>query len=127
MTAGQADRDKIEPAVAASWRLLIGNLTPQGILAASRTEAAEARSYTRIFGRDAAICVLAMGGSGIDALEEAAVASVESLAALQAPNGQIPKYVDPAGQDADFLHAGRAPKGNEKRQHRTQIHRHPTQ
>jgi len=93
-------------ASAESWRLLTDNLTPQGILAASRTEAAEARSYTRIFGRDAAICVLAMGGSGVQALEEGAVASVESLARLQAPNGQIPKYVDPAGKDADFWYLG---------------------
>ncbi|HEX3141239.1 MAG TPA: glycoside hydrolase 100 family protein, partial [Rhizobacter sp.] len=82
------------------------NLTPQGILAASRTEAAEARSYTRIFGRDAAICVLAMVGSGDDALERGALASLDALAQLQAPNGQIPKYVDPAGQDADFWYLG---------------------
>lgn len=106
MTAGDPKLDLVQPAVAASWRLLANNLTPQGILAAARTEAAEARSYTRIFGRDAAICVLAMGGSGIDVLEEGAVASVEALAALQAPNGQIPKYVDPEGKDADFWYLG---------------------
>ncbi|WKB55252.1 amylo-alpha-1,6-glucosidase [Eleftheria terrae] len=89
-----------------SLRLLQDNLTPQGILAASRTAAAEARSYTRIFGRDAAICVLAMAGSGVEALEQGAVASLDSLAKLQARNGQIPKYVDPAGQDADFWYLG---------------------
>ncbi|MBX3619100.1 MAG: glycoside hydrolase [Rhizobacter sp.] len=89
-----------------SLQLLRDNLTPQGVLAASRTEAAEARSYTRIFGRDAAICVLAMAGSGDEALEQGAVASVDALAQLQAPNGQIPKYVDPAGQDADFWYLG---------------------
>ncbi|MCW7537847.1 glycoside hydrolase [Aquabacterium sp. A7-Y] len=89
-----------------SLRLLQDNLTPQGILAASRTAAAEARSYTRIFGRDAAICVLAMAGSGVEALEQGAVASLDSLARLQAPNGQIPKYVDPEGQDADFWYLG---------------------
>jgi GH15 family glucan-1,4-alpha-glucosidase len=89
-----------------SLQLLRDNLTPQGVLAASRTEAAEARSYTRIFGRDAAICVLAMAGSGDEALEYGAVNSLESLAQLQAPNGQIPKYVDPAGQDADFWYLG---------------------
>ena len=89
-----------------SLRLLRDNLTPQGILAASRTDAAEARSYTRIFGRDAAICVLAMAGSGDEKLEEGAVASIESLALLQAPNGQIPKYVDPEGRDADFWYLG---------------------
>ena len=89
-----------------SLNLLRRNLTPRGILAASRTEAAEARSYTRVFGRDAAICVLAMAGSGDAALEQGAVASLDSLAALQARNGQIPKYVDPEGQDADFWYLG---------------------
>lgn len=91
---------------AASLALLDANLTPGGILAASPTKAAEARSYTRIFGRDAAICVLAMVGSGVAALEEGAVASLDSLARSQAPNGQIPKYVDPQGQDVDFWYLG---------------------
>lgn len=89
-----------------SLGLLRTNLTPQGILAASRTKAAEARSYTRIFGRDAAICVLAMAGSGDDELERGAVASLDALARQQAPNGQIPKYVDPEGLDADFWYLG---------------------
>ncbi|WP_298829728.1 glycoside hydrolase 100 family protein [uncultured Piscinibacter sp.] len=89
-----------------SLALLERNLTPQGILAASRTEAAEARRYTRIFGRDAAICVLAMCGSGVDALERGAVASLDALAAQQAANGQIAKYVDPEGRDADFWYLG---------------------
>ena len=89
-----------------SLDLLRRNLTPRGILAASRTDAAEARSYTRVFGRDAAICVLAMAGSGDPALEQGAVASLDSLAELQARNGQIPKYVDPEGQDADFWYLG---------------------
>jgi len=90
----------------ASLALLERNLTPHGILAASRTEAAEARRYTRIFGRDAAICVMAMCGSGVPALEQGAVASIDSLAARQAANGQIPKYVDPEGRDADFWYLG---------------------
>ena len=86
--------------------LLLRNLTPQGILAASRTEAAEARRYTRIFGRDAAICVLAMCGSGEPALEQGALDSLDALAAQQARNGQIAKFVDPRGQDADFWYLG---------------------
>lgn len=90
----------------ASLDLLQSNLTPHGILAASRTEAAEARRYTRIFGRDAAICVMAMCGSGVPALEQGAVASLDALAAQQAGNGQIPKYVDPEGRDADFWYLG---------------------
>ncbi|RZJ09147.1 MAG: glycoside hydrolase [Acidovorax sp.] len=48
----------------------------------------------------------AMCGSGVPALEEGAVASLDALAAQQAPNGQIPKYVDPEGQDADFWYLG---------------------
>ncbi len=89
-----------------SLALLQRNLTPQGILAATRNEASEARRYTRIFGRDAALCVLAMCGSGIDALERGAVASLDALAAQQAANGQIAKYVDPQGKDADFWYLG---------------------
>ena len=96
----------IDDCTRASIQLLESNLTPHGILAASRTEAAVARRYTRIFGRDAAICVMAMCGSGVPALEEGAVASLEALAAQQAPNGQIPKYVDPEGRDADFWYLG---------------------
>ena len=98
--------DTIESCRQASLELLERNLTPQGILAASRTQAAEARRYTRIFGRDAAICVLAMCGSGVDALERGAVASLDALAAQQAANGQIAKYVDPEGLDADFWYLG---------------------
>ena len=98
----EPDADLIHRCATRSLPLLRENLTPQGILAASRTEAAEARSYTRIFGRDAAICVLAMVGSADDALEQGALDSLDSLAKLQAANGQIPKYVDPAGKDADF-------------------------
>ena len=96
----------VEACAQASLDLLHRNLSPHGILAASRTEAAVARRYTRIFGRDAAVCVLAMCGSGVDALEQGAVASLDALAAQQAPNGQIPKYVDPQGLDADFWYLG---------------------
>ncbi|MBL0419360.1 glycoside hydrolase [Ramlibacter sp. AW1] len=86
--------------------LLRRNLTPQGILAASPTREAEARRYTRIFGRDAAICILAMGGSGDPLLERGAIASLDALAAQQAGNGQIAKYVDPEGSGADFWYVG---------------------
>jgi hypothetical protein len=89
-----------------SLALLQRNLCAHGILAASRSEAAEARRYTRIFGRDAAICVLAMCGSGVAALEQGAIDSLDSLARDQAGNGQIPKYVDPDGRDADFWYLG---------------------
>src|SRR5690606_35779758 len=88
------DRTLVELCARESLKLLESNLTPGGILAASPGPDAEARRYTRVFGRDAAICALGMAGSGIPALERGAVASLDSLAALQAPNGQIPKYVD---------------------------------
>ena len=96
----------VAEAVQRALALLQANLTPQGILAASPTEAAAARRYTRIFGRDAAICALAMVGSGVDALERGARAGLDALAAQQAANGQIPKYVDPEGRDADFWYLG---------------------
>ena len=86
--------------------LLQANLCPQGILAAAPTAAAVARRYTRIFGRDAAICALAMCGSGVAALEQGAIDSLDALAAQQAANGQIAKYVDPQGLEADFWYLG---------------------
>jgi hypothetical protein len=101
-----ADGGIVAQCAAASLRLLERNLVPQGILAATPGEMAEARRYTRIFGRDAAICVLAMAGSGVDTLEHGAVASLEALVQQQARNGQIPKYVDPLGADADFWYLG---------------------
>ncbi|HEU0200394.1 MAG TPA: glycoside hydrolase, partial [Burkholderiaceae bacterium] len=91
----QDSDDLISRCARESLRLLERNLTPRGVLAASRTESAEARRYTRVFARDAAVCVLAMAGSGVPALEEGAVKSLDALAQWQAPNGQIPKYVDP--------------------------------
>jgi glycogen debranching enzyme len=103
---GAPDDDLVEPCARRAHLLLQENLTPQGILAARRTRAAEARSYTRVFGRDAAICALAMIGSGDARLEDGAVAGLDALAALQAPNGQVPKYVDPLGRDADFWYLG---------------------
>ena len=104
--SGPVTADAVETCRCAALALLQRNLSAHGILAASRTEAAEARRYTRIFGRDAAICVLAMCGSGDPLLEQGAVASLDALAREQAANGQIPKYVDPQGRDADFWYLG---------------------
>lgn len=104
--ADSGPAELIEQGTRHSLQLLESNLVPQGILAARPGEAADARRYTRIFGRDAGICALAMIGSGVGALERGAVASLDALAALQAANGQIPKYVDPLGQDADFWYLG---------------------
>jgi hypothetical protein len=98
--------DLITQCVDRSLALLECNLSPHGILAATPGPEAEARRYTRIFGRDAAICALAMVGSGNDALEAGAIASLDALAAMQALNGQIPKFVDPAGGAAAFWYVG---------------------
>ncbi len=90
----------------ASLRLLQQNLSAGGILAASVTPAAEARRYTRVFGRDAAMCALAMFGSGVPELENGAIASLDTLAEHQGANGQIAKYVDTEQQQADFWYLG---------------------
>jgi len=97
---------RIDACAQASLALLERNLQGGTILAASPTEAAQARRYTRVFGRDGAICVLAMCASGVPRLERAALATLDALATGQACNGQIPKYVDPQGQDADFWYLG---------------------
>lgn len=89
-----------------SRALLLRNLTPHGIMAASRTQRAEARRYTRIFGRDAAICALGMALSEDEALQAGAAAGLFTLARHQADNGQIPKFVDPDGGEADFWYLG---------------------
>lgn len=96
----------IEQCTSQSLELLRRNSTPQGILAASPSPEAEARHYTRIFGRDAAICVLGMVVSGDESLIESARQSLLTLAEHQAENGQIPKYVDPLGKEADFWYLG---------------------
>jgi glycogen debranching enzyme len=106
MTSAEADTALIDACAQQSRELLQRNLTPHGILAATASPAARARRYTRIFGRDAAVCVLAMCGSGDATLEHGAIASLDALAAQQAANGQIPKYVDPDGRDADFWYLG---------------------
>ncbi|HEU4626790.1 MAG TPA: glycoside hydrolase 100 family protein [Steroidobacteraceae bacterium] len=86
--------------------LLQRNLTPAGILAASPTLRAHARGYAAVFGRDAAICALGMAVSGDPQLERAAVAGLHTLAEHQAPNGQIPKFVDVSRREADFWYLG---------------------
>ena len=85
----------IEACHARSIDLLRRNLTPAGILAASAGDRARRRGYTAIFGRDAAICAIGMALSGDAALERAAAIGLETLGEYQAPNGQIPKFVEP--------------------------------
>jgi len=100
------DRILQERASYQARQLLAANLTARGVLAARPSPAADARSYTQIFGRDASICALAMADSGIPCLEKGAVDSLDSLAAGQAANGQIPKYVDATSNHADFWYVG---------------------
>jgi len=86
--------------------LLRANLTPAGILAASPGGRAERRGYTAIFGRDAAICALGMALSGDRVLEREAARGLVTLARHQAPNGQLPKFVDVRRREADFWYLG---------------------
>jgi glycogen debranching enzyme len=86
--------------------LLKRNLTPAGMLAALPTARADKRGYTAIFGRDVAVCALGMAVSGDAELERAAVVGLYTLAEHQAPNGQIPKFVDTSRREADFWYLG---------------------
>jgi hypothetical protein len=92
---GADDEALIEACHARSIDLLRRNLTPAGILAASAADRARRRGYNAIFGRDAAICAIGMALSGDAALERAAAVGLETLGEYQAPNGQIPKFVEP--------------------------------
>ena len=89
-----------------SIELLKSNLTPAGILAAHPTPAAQTRGYAAIFARDAAVCALGMTVSGDAQLEQEAATAFETLARHQAPNGQIPKFVDLARNEPDFWYLG---------------------
>ncbi len=104
---GTADESKLlADCHARAVELLQSNLTPAGVLAATPTQRARDRDYTAIFGRDAAICALGMAVSGNRALERAAAVGLETLAAYQAPNGQIPKFVAHDRREADFWYLG---------------------
>jgi hypothetical protein len=96
----------VEACTTRSLELLRRNLRPGGILAASVSKRADARAYTRVFGRDGALCAMAMATTDDRALQRGAIATLDALAAQQAANGQIPKYVDPHGGDADFWYLG---------------------
>ncbi|HSG23020.1 MAG TPA: glycoside hydrolase 100 family protein, partial [Azonexus sp.] len=86
--------------------LLRANLGPLGFLAASPGSSARRRGYDRVFGRDAAICAIAAAHCGDDELAAGGATSLLTLAAHQAPNGQIPKYVDPLLGRGDFWYLG---------------------
>lgn len=86
--------------------LLRRNLSDDGILAATSSARAAARGYRAVFARDAAVCAIGMALSGDRALREGAAAGIATLAAHQARNGQIPKFVDPRRAEADFWYLG---------------------
>ena len=92
----------IEACHARSIALLKGNLSAGGMLAASPVGRAKKRGYAAIFGRDAAVCAIGMALSVYPVLERAAALGLDTLARHQAPNGQIPKFVDLQRQEADF-------------------------
>jgi glycogen debranching enzyme len=101
--AGQA---LIDACHAKAIDLLRRNLSADGILAATPGDRARSRGYTAIFGRDAAICALGMALSGDRRLERSARTGLETLGEHQAPNGQIPKFVERGAREADFWYLG---------------------
>jgi len=105
-TLDAEQRSLIAECHARSIELLKRNLTPAGVLAATPGARARARGYTAIFGRDAAVCAIGMAVSGDRTLLAAARAGLRTLAEHQAPNGQIPKFVDLARKQADFWYLG---------------------
>jgi glycogen debranching enzyme len=102
----QDDSPIVEECRRRSIALLRHNLIPQGIRAAAASKQADARGYAAVFGRDAAICALGMAVSGDPELEAHAAAGLLTLAEHQAPNGQMPKFVDTARAAADFWYLG---------------------
>jgi hypothetical protein len=105
-TSELSDLDVVEAARRRSIELLRRNLSPHGILAATPNARARSRGYTAIFARDAAVCAIGMALSGDAELERQAATSFLTLASRQAPNGQIPKFVDVAKREADFWYLG---------------------
>src|SRR5215210_8086647 len=90
----------------AAIALLKANLSEHGVLAAKPTVRAERKNYHTVFARDAGLCVLAMVRSADSELTAGARKSLLTLSRHQADNGQIPKFVSPAEQDADFWYVG---------------------
>jgi hypothetical protein len=75
-------------------------------MACTPTERAYDRHYIAVFGRDAAICALGLIASEQPDLIVTAVNGLITLAKHQAPNGQIPKYVEPDLNKVDFWYTG---------------------
>lgn len=101
-----ADAALLEECRQRSLALLHENQGPHGTLASRANASARERGYTAIFGRDAAICSIGMALSGDERLAARASVSLHTLAAAQAPNGQLPKFVDTEKNEADFWYLG---------------------
>jgi glycogen debranching enzyme len=86
--------------------LLASNQGRHGMRAAAPGARAARRGYEAIFGRDAAVCALGMAMSGDARLTRTASTGLITLARRQARNGQIPKFVDPQHEEADFWYLG---------------------
>ncbi|HKY01951.1 MAG TPA: hypothetical protein VJM53_05315, partial [Burkholderiales bacterium] len=109
MTAPHSEQEElIERCREQAIALLLRNRAPEGILAATPGAKAASRGYTAIFGRDAAICAIGMALSEQADLEISAADGLHTLAAHQAQNGQIPKFVasSPGVSEADFWYLG---------------------
>ncbi|MGE5469528.1 MAG: glycoside hydrolase 100 family protein [Bacteroidota bacterium] len=104
--APEPEPDLLAAATERAAALLHANLGSYGFLAATPASGSHQRGYDRVFGRDAAICAIAAIHCGDRELLRGAERSLLTLAANQAANGQIPKYVDPATASADFWYLG---------------------
>jgi hypothetical protein len=101
-----SDEALIDECACRAIALLQRNLSPRGILAATPAPRARARGYTAVFGRDAAVCAIGMALSGDARLEREAGRGLITLAAHQAANGQIPKFIASGRAKADFWYLG---------------------
>ncbi len=104
-TAAAGGEMLIEHCTHAARALLADNVGDDGILAAAPGKLARSKTYDAVFARDAGVCALAMVRSGDPFLIEGACRSLRTLARHQAPNGQIPKFVQPPGA-GDFWYVG---------------------
>jgi len=105
-SSGAQAASLVEECRTRALELLARNDGPHGILAAAPGARARRRDYTAIFGRDAAVCALAMALSGEPGLQRNAARGLLTLAAHQAANGQMPKFVAPERAEADFWYLG---------------------
>ena len=100
------DKALIELCAERALALMHANLGANGFRAATPSVGAQQRGYDRVFGRDAAICAIAAAHCGDAELIAGGERSLLALAAQQAGNGQIPKYVDSHDDSADFWYLG---------------------